>query len=100
MNAADQLTCPHCGDLARVRLLATEAYCMKCGCLLAELPARKPLPFGKYAGQLVSEMNSPERAGYLRWALTNVQRLDLPLRLAIMAQLGYLVTSKPKTLCA
>ena len=82
--------CSACGDWTRPHRILDTVYCGECGLWWAELPGIAPLVFGKYKGSNVYHMWSNDQRSYLRWMLLNIERLDIRLRLAILAQLDCL----------
>ncbi|GAC1381072.1 MAG: hypothetical protein NVS3B25_32470 [Hymenobacter sp.] len=64
-------------------------FCPDCLRILACI-TRQVLPFGKFKGRVVDQMDSPEERRYLTWFLNTIEAIPPPLRTAILYQLGFL----------
>jgi hypothetical protein len=97
LPASHLLDCPTCWP--RVAGAVTNDYrvhCQVCGTYLLTV-CQQNIPFGKFKGRYVHQMNAPDEKRYLRWFLENINGLHEPLRAALLVQLSLLPLYVPIT---
>ena len=86
---AASLYCSTCARWTSGHGYEWNIFCPDCLRVLATV-THQVLPFGKFKGQAVHLMNSPEERRYLAWFINNVEQIAPPLHTTILYQLGFL----------
>ena len=83
------LYCPTCARWTPGHHHAWQVFCPDCLTVITAISAQL-MPFGKFKGRGVYQLNSPEERRYLTWFLDAIQDITPALRIAVLYQLGFL----------
>lgn len=81
--------CPTCNAYTPGHGYDWQVYCPVCSARIGAITLQH-MPFGKFKGRAVHQMDQPEEQRYLTWFLGNVDRFPEPLYFTILYCLGRL----------